>query len=1578
MPHRFIPGIALFLTLLVSTAAWGQAPQPLLLDFDRLLPRPAEVTGKDNKQVPAGTAVPLDGRFGKACKFSFVESTGPQFFTAFIRPAENWDEYEGFSFWLKGDGSKNFGGLEFIDAEDYAMRYGYCFPIESTEWIKITVPWSELMPELASPLVDAGHHAQRGRGVAPSRFRNLFIGKWFYWREHPACSFTIERLALEKHVARGAPAGVPKEPGLPRVLAKLKAKQPVTMVTMGDSLTDKRHWANHDKLWAEELVKRLKAAYGSEVTLVNPAIGGTTLSQNIVLMPRWLRAAPQPDLVIIWFGGNDWDGGVRGQRFKEYLEVAVDRIRRDTKGQAEVLIMTTCPGFAAWDTRNELCQAACEVARERKTGFVDAAGAFHRAGSREEALKRKYWAWDNVHLGPGGHDLIVEIVAAGLASGGAEDLKQAAGAAWMKVPPAWHAAADGETPLSGFEPGQGMVEPGAGTVVKEHASEGAYSLRLVSKADDYPGFSIQDGVPLRLVHENSRVLLDVFNPQPADVDVQLLVRDPQATNFNLRYNGAVTVKPGKNTIDVDYTRLPRYATQKNAKPDYLDARQLTLIGFFLIQPAGGRPITLYFDNIRLARQATGKIEVRPGGAPPANTRSPLPPGEGPGVRATEEGQGVRAAEPQTMPPGPAPAGSFLLSSFEPGGPAFVEGDGQPVREHATDGQYALKVQSDAQAYRGIRILEGVALRKFKDYVLLKVDIFNPQDRPVHCGARIDDAATHDYGSRYNDDEVIVPPGKSTFEINLTGLTKSNARNFSERQKLDVASARLMALCMGPSSQPTTLYFDNIRLEGSGLPKVAGLRAIDFGPPGSPVYPGFEGCTNEMVYTPSRGCGWIAPDYAMIAYMPDALTGDCASGREFRMDLPNGSYEVHVCWDMFGLWGTLPSFEWRKLLINGREVLSEKRTAAEFLANYYYAHEDDEDLPGQDLWEKFIASYQKIHRFTVQVGDGLLRIEPQASHVQARGLCFVVVYPESRQAAGREFMAVLAARRKARFNADMVVHVEGGAERATMAIPASDEDRRRGFVAFAAHTEDDLGVNAAPGGPARPRLVPGTPLRIEAAQGERQAAQLGLFPLAELHGVSVSAGDLVRSGQGANAGPPSTIPAAAIRVRKVRNFLKGEGHGRLGNLLPYILQDFQALDLRPGVTRALWLTVAVPESAAPGSYAGSIHIAAGQHALAIPIELIVHPFRLDRVKDITISATGSTAGIFPMLYPELDDRWWQIAEMVMRDQAEHGMNAVTGGPGAKLRGIRDGQADIDYRRMDRWMALAVKYGLTMPGDSYQGLDVEGLPTDHSRDCVARCEAAARRQFGVSYEELLRIVYGDLERHARKLGWPKRVYYFLDEPRPEYGNVQACAEMIKVRTRACPDTLFSGYYSTGDGRDVYFQSMPVSIAHIDKLSLELVGKGGKQIWDYDGTRVRYDIGRWAFVAARAGMKGFLRNGYMYVCSMPYFDFSDDEASWSVVYPSRHGINDTVGWERTAQGVNDYRYLLTCERLVREARRGGKAVPEAGAAAAFLAETLRPIAIERKESARLSAAGYDDFRRRLAAHIAALGKICEKSPQ
>lgn len=104
--------------------------------------------------------------------------------------------------------------------------------------------------------------------------------------------------------------------------------------------------------------------------------------------------------------------------------------------------------------------------------------------------------WDNVHLGPGGHELIAETVLRAIQSEGLADLRTAADAYWTKVAPSQQVA-EGETPLSSFEPGhEKLVSTASGQVVQEHATEGRHALRLQSKEKDYVSISLEDGRPL--------------------------------------------------------------------------------------------------------------------------------------------------------------------------------------------------------------------------------------------------------------------------------------------------------------------------------------------------------------------------------------------------------------------------------------------------------------------------------------------------------------------------------------------------------------------------------------------------------------------------------------------------------------------------------------------------------------------------------------------------------------------------------------------------------------------------------------------------------------------------------------------------------------------------------------------------------------------------------------------------------------------------------------------------------------------------------------------------------------------------
>ena len=391
------------LAVLVLTSAVAASPQDggLISSMD-------DVRVQNPKEKGRGETV--DGKTGKAVKFSFENGCKTQFCITNIRPTAEWDKAEGFSFWLKGDGSKHFGCIQLIWNEDYAARYDVAFPLDSTEWKKITVAWRDLIPALPNA---ASKPIDPKSGNAPSKLGTLWFGKWWYWRDDAAHSYTIDEMRLASKVALDTDLHLPKGSPLERVQAKVKAGKPITIVTMGDSLTDYNHWANKPVNWPTLLKEKLKAK-GVEARIINPAIGGTQLRQGLIQIPLWVAECPEPDLVTVCYGANDWESGMRGELFRETCRDTIDRVRRATKGKTDVLFLTTVPGLEMWNTRDELGEAVRAAAAERKCGLADTEKSFHAASSDKRA---ELFCRDKVHLGPPGHETVAAAVLAAIEAG---------------------------------------------------------------------------------------------------------------------------------------------------------------------------------------------------------------------------------------------------------------------------------------------------------------------------------------------------------------------------------------------------------------------------------------------------------------------------------------------------------------------------------------------------------------------------------------------------------------------------------------------------------------------------------------------------------------------------------------------------------------------------------------------------------------------------------------------------------------------------------------------------------------------------------------------------------------------------------------------------------------------------------------------------------------------------------------------------------------------------------------------------------------------------------------------------------
>ncbi len=396
MSLRLLPGV-LLLCLGLSPLRAGEG---MLVDsMDELRFRPPKEKGR---------AELVAGKVGKAVRFSFDKDARSTFFTSNHRGTPAWDQADGLSFWVKGDGSDACGGLELIFDDDYAVRYDFAFPIRDTDWRKVTVAWRDLVPVLPGPKSVPLDPAGANR---PSKLSALWFGRWWYWGDYPAHSFAIDEIRLEPRIERDQADYRPKGSPVARVRDALKQGRPVTIVTMGDSLTDVRHWANRKVRWPELLKGELRKKYRSDVTIVNPAIGGTQLRQNLVLIPHWLQQAPQPDLVTFCFGGNDWGAGMRGPQFLQSCTDAIDRIRRQTHGKADVLVMTTVPSVGHWRTMAELAESCRQAAADRRAGLADTEKAFLAAGAQD---KERLYVDDRTHLSPAGHELMARTVLAAI------------------------------------------------------------------------------------------------------------------------------------------------------------------------------------------------------------------------------------------------------------------------------------------------------------------------------------------------------------------------------------------------------------------------------------------------------------------------------------------------------------------------------------------------------------------------------------------------------------------------------------------------------------------------------------------------------------------------------------------------------------------------------------------------------------------------------------------------------------------------------------------------------------------------------------------------------------------------------------------------------------------------------------------------------------------------------------------------------------------------------------------------------------------------------------------------------------
>jgi len=379
-----------------------------------------------------------------------------------------WNQYQGVSFQVKGDGSDAWAPISFNNRYG-SYSYVYFFPLKNTDWVKYTVAWADFIPENQIGLIGEPD------GLPPCGINNIRFGcRWNIWFDNatiPAHSFTVTNVVLEPVAPASRPAF--KSAPFQGVLDKLKNRQPVTIQCQGDSITAGTSLAdkvNERYSIRTELLLRQWLKTDS-ITCINRAVGGARTNDGRAWLGRDFVAGA-PDLVTIWYGYNDKSGGITAEYYKKTMKDYIERICAFTQGKTAILLFATGPGTGARFTMmDDFAQAMRELAAEMELPIFDVHKLFKGVGKAKFAAE--YMA-DTAHPNAAGHQLVADKLA--------EFLVSAAGVADPKpLPPPEPVAEPGKAFSWNFEEGtSGWILEKQSEITAEKASKSGKSLKITA------------------------------------------------------------------------------------------------------------------------------------------------------------------------------------------------------------------------------------------------------------------------------------------------------------------------------------------------------------------------------------------------------------------------------------------------------------------------------------------------------------------------------------------------------------------------------------------------------------------------------------------------------------------------------------------------------------------------------------------------------------------------------------------------------------------------------------------------------------------------------------------------------------------------------------------------------------------------------------------------------------------------------------------------------------------------------------------------------------------------------------------
>ena len=382
------------------------------------------------------------------------------------------------------------------------------------------------------------------------------------------------------------------------------------------------------------------------------------------------------------------------------------------------------------------------------------------------------------------------------------------------------------------------------------------------------------------------------------------------------------------------------------------------------------------------------------------------------------------------------------------------------------------------------------------------------------------------------------------------------------------------------------------------------------------------------------------------------------------------------------------------------------------------------------------------------------------------------------------------------------------------------------------------------------------------------------------------------------------------------------------------EEFDLLNIKKDYTERFFITVKIPDNAAPGIVKSSVKITCRTGETAeLPLMIRILPFKLDKpdpVKEMNFQ-------ILANLNDPRHSSWGRDTHpeqglRTMFDISEHGMNSVgyvstnpyvAKKPGGGYEISFDKPFGASVYSLNVYMNNLKRAGLTGPIGYYS------CAAWH-RYGLSKIEKA----FTPEWENLVAETVKAIEAQREKHNWPEFIYFTGDEPGSSLIKQQAIRKLGNAIRKGKRNVRLSNFFN-GEWNGTADWKLCRDVADIncanyfnDRIVAESKKVGYPEIWLYNGIErtasndARSHRAFYGFVPHRYNATGVTQYHYRVSggISNPRLDYAiydhinGSKPDYVMTYPAPGGPLPTQQWEAIRQGIYDYRYVFTLKNRIK----------------------------------------------------------------